>query len=185
MDIKLFHFINGLAGRYSPLDSLMIMISNKIRYVFMAILGVRWLQNQAPKNVILSLLFPLFLNTFIRFFYNKPRPFMNHRVGILIPSKMNSSFPSKHVLLVFAVAASIFLKERRLGSVMLGLAGLTGLSRIWVGHHYPSDVLGSAVLGVFSGIMTNKFPHFFVPVFRMLRIPNVWFDIKLPNGAAL
>ncbi|ADE68636.1 hypothetical protein BMQ_1604 [Priestia megaterium QM B1551] len=77
----------------------------------------------------------------IKCFYFKPRPFMERRVGILIPSKMDSSFLSKHTLLAFAVSTSIFLHKRILGSVMLGLSLLTGFSRIWLGHHYPSDSL--------------------------------------------
>ena len=81
---------------------------------------------------------------------------MERRVGILIPSKMDSSFLSKHTLLAFAVSTSIFLHKRILGSVMLGLTLLTGFSRIWLGHHYPSDIAGSAVLGSFTSAIIHK-----------------------------
>lgn len=82
---------------------------------------------------------------------------MKRRVGILIPSKMNSSFPSKHTLLVFAISTSIFLYDRLLGSIMWGLSFLTGLSRIWVGHHYPSDIMGSAILGSLTSVIVHYF----------------------------
>jgi undecaprenyl-diphosphatase len=39
---------------------------------------------------------------------------------------------------------------------MLGFSFLTGLSRIWVGHHYPSDIAGSAVLGSFTSAIIHK-----------------------------
>ena len=63
------------------------------------------------------------------------------------PSKKISSFPSKHTTLAFAVATSVLLYKRLMGSIMVILAFLTGFSRIWVGQHFPSDILGSALLG--------------------------------------
>ncbi|HER2169539.1 TPA: phosphatase PAP2 family protein, partial [Streptococcus pyogenes] len=98
----------------------------------------------------------LFINALIKLFYFKPRPFVKRRVGILIPSKMDSSFPSKHTLLVFAISTSIFLYERVLGSIMWVLSVLTGFSRIWVGHHYPSDIIGSAFIATMTSIILDK-----------------------------
>jgi len=145
MDYKIFRRINQLAGRYSVLDMLMILISQKVRYVFIFMLIVMWFQGDSQRKVtryaVISAAFTLFVNTLIKCFYFKPRPFMKRRVGILIPSKMNSAFLSKHTLLTTAVSTSIFLRERVLGSVMWGLSLLTGFSRIWVGHHYPSDIV--------------------------------------------
>lgn len=156
MDYKMFGAINRLAGRYSLLDRLMILISNKVRYVFIFVLILMLFRNYSHKKVLLSAVFTLFINSVIKLFYFKPRPFVKRRVGILIPSKADSSFPSKHTLLVFAVATSIFLQERILGAIMLGLSMLTGFSRIWVGHHYPSDIIGSAFIGSLTSIVINK-----------------------------
>lgn len=39
---------------------------------------------------------------------------------------------------------------------MTGLAVLTGISRIWVGHHYPSDIIGSALLGSLTSMFVHK-----------------------------
>ena len=98
----------------------------------------------------------LFIHTLIKLFYFKPRPFVNNRVGILIPSKMDSTFPSKHTLLVFAVSTSIFLYDRVLGSIMWVLSVLTGFSRIWVGHHYLSDIIGSAFIATMTSTIVDK-----------------------------
>jgi undecaprenyl-diphosphatase len=107
-------------------------------------------------EVVISLIVCLFLNRLIKLFFFRPRPFMKRRVGILIPSKMDSSFPSKHTLLVFAVSTTVFLYRRVLGSIMWGISLLTGLSRIWVGHHYPTDIIGSAILGSLSSLFVHK-----------------------------
>ncbi|MFS0906565.1 undecaprenyl-diphosphatase [Priestia aryabhattai] len=164
MDDKGLRTINQLAGRYSVLDMLMILISKKVRYVFMFVLIVMWFRNDSQKkvtvNAVLSAVFTLFIHTLMKCFYFKPRPFMKRRVGILIPSKIDSSFLSKHTLLAFAVSTSIFLHERILGSVMWGLSLLTGFSRIWVGHHYPSDIIRSAFIGSLTGIIIDKAADF-------------------------
>jgi undecaprenyl-diphosphatase len=81
---------------------------------------------------------------------------VKYRVGILTPSKMDSTFPGKHILLVFAISTSIFLYDRVLGSVMWILSVLTGFSRIWVGHHYPSDIIGSAFIATVTSTILDK-----------------------------
>jgi undecaprenyl-diphosphatase len=160
MDDKGFRTINQLAGRYSVLDMLMILISKKVRYVFMFVLIVMWFRNDSQKkvtvNAVLSAVFTLFIHTLMKCFYFKPRPFIKRRVGILIPSKMDSSFLSKHTLLAFAVSTSIFLHKRIVGLVMWGLSMLTGFSRVWVGHHYPSDIVRSAFIGSLTSITVDK-----------------------------
>ncbi|WML55828.1 phosphatase PAP2 family protein [Neobacillus sp. PS3-12] len=59
-------------------------------------------------------------------------------------------------MLAFAVSTSIFLYDRVLGSIMWGISALTGFSRIWVGHHYPSDIIGSAFIASLTSIILDK-----------------------------
>ncbi|MEH7380240.1 undecaprenyl-diphosphatase [Bacillus sp. JJ1533] len=159
MDVKVFRVINQMSGRSSLVDHFMILVSNKVRYVYFLILIVMWFKKhpykQITNNAVISAIVTLVMNSFFKLFIYKPRPFIKKRVGILIPSKLDSSFPSKHTLLVFAVSTSVLLYNRVLGSIMFGLAVMTGLSRIWVGHHYPSDIIGSALLGS----LTSMFVH--------------------------
>jgi undecaprenyl-diphosphatase len=119
-----------------------------------------WFKNELYKKItisaVISAFITLIISILIKLFYFKPRPFLKRRVGILIPSKMDSSFPSKHTLLVFSVSTTVFFYRRLLGSIMWGMSLLTGFSRIWVGHHYPSDIIGSAALGSFTSMFINK-----------------------------
>jgi undecaprenyl-diphosphatase len=159
MDVKIFRAINQMTGRSSLIDHFMILVSNKVRYVYFLILILMWFKKpyrQITNNAVISAFITLILNIFLKLCISKPRPFLKSRVGILIPSKMDSSFPSKHTLLVFAVSTSILLYNRVLGSIMCGLAVMTGISRIWVGHHYPSDIIGSALLGSITSIFVHK-----------------------------
>jgi undecaprenyl-diphosphatase len=175
MDYKLFRTINRLAGRYSVMDGVMIWMSNRVRYVYIFLLLFMWFRNYSSKKVSkqagISALLSLFIHGFIKQFYFKPRPFVKRRVGILIPAKMDSSFPSKHTLLVFAISTSVFLRKRVLGSVMWVLAVLTGFSRIWVGHHYPSDIVGSAFIGSMASVVVDKNSRFFNElVYRIIKM---------------
>jgi undecaprenyl-diphosphatase len=160
MDYRLFRAINLLSGRSAPIDWLMIFLSKKIRYVFIFVLIFMWFRNENYRkvswNAIMSSGISLVLHTLIKIFYFKPRPFIKRRVGILIPSKIDSSFPSKHTLLAFAVSTSILLYDRVLGSIMWVLSVLTGFSRIWLGHHYPSDIIGSALIATMTSMMVGK-----------------------------
>jgi undecaprenyl-diphosphatase len=161
MDYTLFQMINQLAGRFTLIDKLMILISNRIRYVYLFILIILFFKNRTNKRIAIetssSVLVTFIIHTMIKVFFYKPRPFKKRRVGILIPSKTDSTFPSKHTLLAFAASTSIFLFHRSLGSIMLWMSAITGFSRIWVGHHYPSDIIGSAFLGSLSGIAVRIF----------------------------
>lgn len=160
MDYKVFKAINLLSGRCSPIDFMMIFFSKKIRFVYIIVLIFMWFRNdyyrKVSLNAVMSSGITLLLHALIKFFYFKPRPFVKHRVGILIPSKLDSSFPSKHTLLAFAVSTSIFLYDRVLGSIMWVLSVLTGFSRIWVGHHFPSDIIGSAIMATMTSMVVGK-----------------------------
>jgi undecaprenyl-diphosphatase len=59
-----------------------------------------------------------------------------------------SSFPSDHAVLFFALATGITLVSRRIGVVMLFYAAVVDcLPRIYLGFHYPSDIVAGALLG--------------------------------------
>nr|WP_207789250.1 phosphatase PAP2 family protein [Neobacillus terrae] len=138
----------------------MILISNRIRYVYIAIMLIMWFKKRNYKKMtieaVITILITLIIHFLIKIFYFKPRPFLKRRVGILIPSKKDSSFPSKHTLFAFAVSTTIFYYKRTLGTIMSVLSLLTGVSRIWIGHHYPSDIAGSAILGSFISMLIHK-----------------------------
>jgi undecaprenyl-diphosphatase len=159
MDLKLFRLINRLSGRFSPADQLMILISNRVRYIYLLIIILMLFKNRLNKKIAvetgIAVFFSLAAHFFIHLFYFKPRPFIKRRVGILIPSKTDSSFPSKHTMLAFTASTTVLLFHRTLGTIMMWMSALTGFSRIWVGHHYPSDIIGSALLGSMTSIVTR------------------------------
>ena len=88
----------------------------------------------------------------------RPRPFLRFPdVRILVDKPAQFSFPSGHTTTSFAPATVLFRKSRGLGAAALTLAALIGFSRIYVGVHYPLDVVGGVILGCFTGWMVVRF----------------------------
>ncbi|WEL23411.1 undecaprenyl-diphosphatase [Candidatus Nanohalovita haloferacivicina] len=64
----------------------------------------------------------------------------------LVAQKPENAFPSQHTTVVVASALAYFRRDRRnLGLLMAVAAFLTGIARIYIGEHWPVDILGSAV----------------------------------------
>jgi undecaprenyl-diphosphatase len=68
-------------------------------------------------------------------------------VVLLVPASADPSFPSDHATMAGAVAAGLWLVSRRLGVVALAAAMLMAFARVYVGAHYPIDVVVGLVFG--------------------------------------
>ncbi|MFJ6216853.1 phosphatase PAP2 family protein [Streptomyces sp. NPDC092296] len=69
------------------------------------------------------------------------------------PAADDWSFPSNHTVVAFAAAGALLLVDRRIGAVAAVAALAMGASRVWVGAHYPHDVLAGAVVGALVGVL--------------------------------
>ncbi|GAA3583053.1 phosphatase PAP2 family protein [Amycolatopsis ultiminotia] len=63
------------------------------------------------------------------------------------------AFPSNHTVLAAAFATALFLLHHRWGWWAASFAVLIGVSRVYVGAHYPHDVLGAFAVGVAVGLL--------------------------------
>jgi undecaprenyl-diphosphatase len=90
----------------------------------------------------------LLLNVPLREFVKRPRPFVDHEgIDVLVRGKNDFSFVSDHATLTMAVAVGLFLVSRKIGLLAVGIALAEGLCRVYMGVHYPSDVVGGFALG--------------------------------------
>ncbi|MFR9726282.1 phosphatase PAP2 family protein [Streptomyces sp. MS19] len=82
-------------------------------------------------------------------FVARPRPFVDHpgELTVLVDGKDGWSFVSDHASAAMAIAAALFLVHRGIGVAALALAACQGFARVFVGVHYPSDVIGGFALG--------------------------------------
>jgi len=67
------------------------------------------------------------------------------------PALGDYSFPSNHTVVVFAMAVALLLVSRALGIWALIAAAVMGISRVYVGAHYPHDVAAGIIVGVMAG----------------------------------
>lgn len=77
------------------------------------------------------------------------------------------SFPSTHATLAFATATSLSLSVREWYVTIPAItwAGLVATSRLWLGVHYPSDVLAGTVLGMGSALLIHAIAEWITPPF--------------------
>jgi undecaprenyl-diphosphatase len=83
------------------------------------------------------------------------RPFADHpgQTVLLVQHGADNSFPSDHASVAFAIAFAVLVFHRRLGIVLLAVAVGVGLDRIFVGVHYPVDVLTSVFVGLGAALL--------------------------------
>ena len=123
---------------------------------------------------MLALLASLLINNmFLKNMVARIRPY--DRIGELMPlveKPRDYSFPSGHTGSSFAAAWVLFRKlPGKFGIPALVLAGLIGLSRLYVGVHYPTDVLVGAITGIGSGCIA------------CLLLSSLWKEKDLASGA--
>ena len=157
-DYGLFSSINGLAGNSAVLDAIMIASAKYLPVVLALVLIAMWLtwkpQNQRSAFLAgASTLIALGVGQLVGFALPRPRPYLAHSVNLLVSRSADTSFPSDHATLGFAVAVMVWQCNRRMGAGLLILAFVLAFSRVYVGAHYPGDVLGGAVLGTVASLV--------------------------------
>lgn len=85
------------------------------------------------------------VNVPIRGFVERPRPFLDHQgLEVLVSGKTDYSFVSDHATITMAMGVALFVANRKFGLVGIGLGLLEGFCRVYMGVHYPTDVVGGS-----------------------------------------
>jgi undecaprenyl-diphosphatase len=164
LDVRVYLAVND-APHPGPLDSLAWALAILTTGGWIWVIGVlvaylvrvpnSW---QAVKRLLPSVVVATWLIEYpIKAFFRRRRPFSRVVEALVIGKKPGSwSFPSGHTGSSFASAwilASIWPKQRPL---LFGLAGLVGLSRIYLGAHYPGDVASGALIGILLSELVRR-----------------------------
>ncbi len=120
-------------------------------------LGVAFLLFKKTRIVGITMLVSLMINglltnVILKALFARPRPFnVNPELLTLISKPTSFSFPSGHTSVSFA-GALVLLKmlPKKAGVPAVILAAMVGFSRMYVGVHYPTDVLGGILVGMIA-----------------------------------
>lgn len=169
MNYHIFQVINQLAGHHPFIDKVMILTTQYALIVYAIVLLLMWFlgKDHSKYTVVYAAItggLGLLINFVIGHIYYEPRPFVTHKVHLLIQHAKDASFPSDHTTGAFSLALAVLLRHRKIGLSMLLFAIVTGISRIYVGHHYPFDVIGSIFVSVFVSILIYKLRSFLNPI---------------------
>ena len=160
MDLRIFEYINSFAGQWFLLDQLGIFLAQSAGYALLGILAFLFLfRSYQRRMVIVSAISAVvargILVTAIRFFYHRARPISVDAVHQLVTND-KWAFPSGHASFFFALSTGVYLYNKKLGIFFYAVSLLMGVARIFVGVHWPSDILGGAFLGTIVGIVVKK-----------------------------
>ncbi|MDO7905215.1 undecaprenyl-diphosphatase [Paenibacillus sp. JX-17] len=181
MNYEVFTWINRFADQNPLLDDAFIFLSKYAIWIMIVVLALVWIRGNRKQQRMVVYAFigaafaVLSTKIVIAPWIGHPRPFTEHSVHQLIDHTPDGSFPSKHAAFAFTLAFLSFAINRPVGRVMLILAVLIGLSRVYVGVHYPADILGGAVFAVilssllfYTRSFTSAVPDFFIQMYRKM-----------------
>ncbi|MFD8690151.1 phosphatase PAP2 family protein [Streptomyces sp. NPDC059651] len=160
IDGGFYTWVTELAQR-SPaaLDSAVRVWSDYGLALFALLMLASWWRSRTtdPARTAMALCTPLvvvaayLVNDLFKSAFHEQRPCRTLHVVTVeaCPALGDWSFPSNHAAIAAAAATAIWLTDRRIGAVALAAALLMGASRVWVGAHYPHDVL----IGLLAGAL--------------------------------
>jgi|SRR3989344_7594242 len=156
-----FRLINNLAGYNVWLDRFMIFAADMMGYfLLVSMVIIFWKKNYFKKAIVVSFGSAIIARfgfvSLMRYFFYSPRPFLVlDNINQLMNHESESSFPSGHAAFYFALMMGICFYNKKAGWIYFVLAGLMGFARVFVGVHWPLDILAGAVLGIITSLAIN------------------------------
>ena len=177
MDTVLFRWVNNLAKHTTWAHSIVKAFAVYGIAVFAVLLLTAWWQARSSEDpatavaaVAWAAIAPLIGVAAVQVIgsiVDRSRPYdAITNVLVLVDKTKDSSFPSDHATAAAAVAAGLWLAGRQLGSnrqasIAMGAALLLAFSRVYVGAHYPGDVIGGLALGTIVAVVGAPSPGSF------------------------
>jgi undecaprenyl-diphosphatase len=166
LDWSIFHTMNGaLRHQEGGQDAAQVFNAWAI-FILVAVAGSIWFfaRPGGPTRSKLAAVsagaagaLALLLNLVLSQLWFHDRPFVAHprQTLLLVHHSADNSFPSDHASLAFAIAFAILAFHRRLGLLLLLGAACIGADRIFIGVHYPLDVLASLFVGLGAALVVT------------------------------
>ncbi len=158
-DIQLFHFFYK-NFKCSFLDKFMTFITHLGGTAFCCLfITVLFLSgSKVSREIFVALTASHLLVHIIKRIANRPRPcnVLKNITTLVVPLEAYS-FPSGHTTAGFSLAVTLTLTYPAYGIYFLLIAALIGISRIYIGVHYPSDIIIGAMIGSIFSLFIHNF----------------------------
>ena len=162
LDDTITHKINSLSGNSSVLDSAVILVAKWGVVVLVALIALRWWSKQdrdlaryGSIHCGLATALGLLINQIILIFVDRIRPYELGVTNLIVEKNPDPSFPSDHATVVFAIVVSLLLTRGRNTAFYFVAAALIALSRVYIGTHYVTDVIGGAATGALAAVLAH------------------------------
>ena len=166
MDWTAFHALNGVMRGDDPAQdvaeifnawAIFALVACAVLVWFLARPGGSPRSKLATGSASAAAVLALLANAVLGKLWFHDRPFVDHpkQTVLLVHHGADNSFPSDHASVAFAIAFAVLAFHRRLGLLLVALAVLIGLDRIFVGVHYPVDVGASVLVGLASALLVT------------------------------
>lgn len=162
MNQTLFHIINNLAGQWPWFDKIAIFsavyvwIIMTLTVLALAVINFKKWKDLAIVAVISAGVARGVFVTIIKWLYVHPRPELVTTVHAIVKADAENSFPSGHATFVFALAAGVYFYNKKLGVWFYILAALVSIARVFIGVHWPYDIIAGAALGIATAFVCDK-----------------------------
>ena len=163
MNAMIFQAINKVANTSKAIDFIGLFFADYLLYIagvaFIVILFIKKTRLMAISIAVSVFLARIIIAEPIKRIFHIARPYISidNVKKIINENGDYSSFPSGHTTIFFAIAMAIFYFNKKWGIAAFVVATLVGIARIYVGVHWPIDVVVGALIGVLSGIVVNHF----------------------------
>lgn len=168
MDYSLYKTINGLSGG-SLSDGLFKLLADDLPAVMVILVALTFLvpwrdgRRERRSGAVLGTAaagLALLINQPIAHTVERLRPYAAHpaHAHLLISPSQDPSFPSDHAAGAFALAFGVWLYDRTLGTALLIIGAVLAFARVYVGTHYPADVLAGALIGMALALALTRLP---------------------------
>jgi len=159
LDITIFRMFNNLAGTLPWLNPIIIFFAEYAIFALALFMFILWVCKRSMRKPLIIAFIAFIVAAIIAkltgLLFSHTQPFAElPNVFQLIEKKVGNAFPSDHTATAFAVCTTLFLgskSKRRPYHIILAI--LIGVSRIWVGVHYPIDVLTGALIGTLVALV--------------------------------
>lgn len=156
------------------------ILAEYLTYSLPLILVILWFWNDKSKKVALKAGFSVVLawpiiSQILGKIIHRARPFSTTGVQEIIFHRPDVSFPSEHAAALFAVAMSLYLSGyKKLSYVMLAIAIIVSFFRVATAIHWPTDVIGGAIIGILAAYLIQLFDRPLDIIYRfIIRIAKV------------